>query len=379
MRQVWSFSQIRSSEMDATLAFTGDLAPQRPLDDEYTRKCEVWEYLRSADLAMVNFEVPLTKADVPVDKAITLRADPDVASSIRGVGVDVATVANNHALDYGSEGLLETIEVLENSGIVVVGAGESLGKAMQPAILSVGDLEVAVFGLASTLPPGYAAGPWRPGIAPVRINSRFRIDGATLDEQPGMSPWVETEAVEEDILRACSRIAEVRPDVDLVVIQMHWGIPNGWCAAFQGPLADYQRPLGHALIEAGADVIVGHHPHAVHGVERYGSGLIAYSLGNFLFHSMGLEERSLVAENDPPYDLTSLQTGEAIETVLMEIRIEERRMTQVRFLSARMNDEGEPEFLGGASARAVFDRLALQSSRLGTSVEIGTEEASLDW
>ena len=80
-------------DVGSTLVFAGDLAPQRPLGDERDGPREVWEYLRSVDLAMINLELPLTSADVPADKAITLRADPGVAPSIRGVGVDVATVA----------------------------------------------------------------------------------------------------------------------------------------------------------------------------------------------------------------------------------------------------------------------------------------------
>ncbi len=371
---------MHTPDMDAgpTLVFTGDLAPQRPLGDERDGPREVWEYLRSTDLAMINLELPLTNADVPADKAITLRGDPGIASSIREAGVDVATVANNHALDYGPEGLLETIEVLEDAGIAMVGGGTTLDKAIQPAILYAGGCTVAVFGLASTLPPGYAAGPRRSGIAPVRANSRFRIDSVTLDEQPGISPWVETEIVEEDVRRVCERIVEVRSEVDLVVVQVHWGIPNGWCAAFQGPLADYQRPLGHALVDAGADLIVGHHPHTVHGVERYGRGLIAYSLGNFLFHSMAAEENLSVAENGPPYDLASLQTGEALETVLMEVRVQDGRMRRARFLPACIDEKGEPEFLSGARTQAVLDRLIHQSARLATSVEIRAGEAIID-
>lgn len=357
------------------LIFAGDLAPLRPLSDERDGPREIWEYFRSADLAMVNLELPLTNADVPVDKAITLRADPNIAPSIRRAGVDAVTVANNHALDYGPDGLLETLKVLENAGVAAMGGRESLEGALRPALLSVGGLTVAVFGLASTLPPGYAAGPRRPGVAPVRARSRFLMDSVTLDEQPGMSPWVETEAVEEDVERACRRISEIRSEVNLIVVQMHWGIPHGWCAAFQGPLADYQRPLGHALVEAGADLIVGHHPHTVHGVELYGRGLIAYSLGNFLFHSMGAAGQLEAAENDPPYDLESLQTGEALETVLMEVRMDGERPRRVRFLPAAMDEHGEPRFLSGGDARAVLDRLAKRSARLGTSVEVGDDEA----
>ncbi len=150
-----------------TLVFAGDRAPLRPLNDERDGSREVWEYLRSADLAMVSLEFPLTSAEVPVDKAITLRGDPDIAPSIRRAGVDAATVANNHALDYGPDGLLETLAVLENSGVAVTGGRETLENALRPAVLSAGGRTVAAFGLASTLPPGYAAGPRRPGVAPV--------------------------------------------------------------------------------------------------------------------------------------------------------------------------------------------------------------------
>lgn len=360
-----------------TLVSTGDLAPLHPLTDRRSETHAVWEYLRSVELAMVNLELPLTTVEQPADKAITLRADPGIAPSLREAGIDVATVSNNHALDHGPAGLAETIDVLKSNGIAAVGGGADLEQALQPVLLSVSGLLVAVFGLASTLPPGYAAGLRRPGIAPIRVLSRFRIDGTTLDEQPGMSPWVETEVVEEDIRRACEKISAVRAEADLVVVQIHWGVPNGWCAAFQGPLADYQRPLGHVLIEAGADLIVGHHSHTVHGVERYRQGLIAYSLGNFLFHSMGQGNDLALADSSPPYNLESLQTGEALETVLLEIRVESGQMERARFRPVRMNRDGEPEFLGVAEAGTVLSRLTEQSSLLGVSMELGDGEAVL--
>ena len=324
---------------------------------------------------MANLELPLTTADVPADKAITLRADPNIAPSLREKGIDLATVANNHALDYGPEGLAETIDALRSAGIAAVGGGADLERAMQPALLSVSGRRVAVFGLASTLPPGYAAGPRRPGIAPIRVLNRFRIDSTTLDEQPGISPWVETEAVAEDVSLACERIAEVRAEVDLVVVQVHWGIPNGWCAAFQGPLADYQRPLAHSLVDAGADLIVGHHPHTVHGVERRGRALIAYSLGNFLFHSMGKEGELTLAANYPPYNLESLGTGEALETVVLEVEFDEDHMKEARFRPARMDDNGEPELLYGTDSRGVLRRLVELSSRLDAPMELLDDKA----
>jgi poly-gamma-glutamate capsule biosynthesis protein CapA/YwtB (metallophosphatase superfamily) len=185
-----------------------------------------------------------------------------------------------------------------------------------------------------------------------------------------MAPWVETEAVEQDVRQTCERIRSARKETDLVVIHIHWGIPNGWCAAFQGPLADYQRSLGHALIDAGADLLVGHHPHVVHGVERYKEGLIAYSLGHFLFHSMSEDRETKLTHSYPPYDVSSLETGAARQTVILELEVARDRMTSVSFRPVQMNAQGEPEFARGAEAEGVLGRLAEHSSRMGTKVEI---------
>ncbi len=359
----------------SVLLAVGDVAPLHPLDAASSGSGGVWDYLRSAVLATANLELPLTTRGASVDKAITLRAGPELAPSLREVGIGLVTIANNHALDYGTEGLSDTLSSLRDAGVVAVGGGRDLEEATQPALVSVGEASVAVFGLASTLPPGFAAGPGRPGIAPIRARSSFYVDAVTLDEQPGMSPWVETEVVQEDVRRTCERVGSAREEADLVVVHIHWGIPNGWCAAFQGPLADYQRPLGHALIDAGADLVVGHHSHVVHGVERYKDGLIAYSLGHFLFHSMSEDRETALTNSYPPYDLSSLQTGEARQTVILELEVAGNRMRSVSFRPVRMNAQGEPEFARGAEAEAVLGRLAEHSSRMDTKVEVRHHEA----
>jgi poly-gamma-glutamate capsule biosynthesis protein CapA/YwtB (metallophosphatase superfamily) len=359
---------------DPVLIAVGDVAPLYPPDPASPGSSEVWDHLRSADLSTANLEIPLSTGGSSADKAITLRAGPEVAPSLRDLGIGLVTVANNHALDYGADGLYDTLSALRDADVVAVGGGRNLEEATQPALVSVGEASVAVFGLASTLPPGFAAGPGRPGIAPVRARSRFYVDAVSLDEQPGMSPWVETEAVEEDVRQTCQRIRSDREQTDLVVIHIHWGIPNGWCAAFQGPLADYQRPLGRALIDAGADLVVGHHPHVVHGVERYKGGLIAYSLGHFLFHSMSEDRETELTNSYPPYDLSSLETGAGRQTVILELKVARNRMTSVSFRPVRMNARGEPEFARGAEGEGVLGRLAEHSSRMGTKVEVRSHE-----
>jgi poly-gamma-glutamate capsule biosynthesis protein CapA/YwtB (metallophosphatase superfamily) len=363
------------SRKDASLLAVGDVAPLHPLGSASPEAGEVWDYLRSSNLTTANLELPLTASRASVDKVITLRANPEVALSLRETGIELVTLANNHALDYGAEGLYDTLSALRDAGVGAVGCGRDLEEAMQPAWVSVGETSVAVFGLASTLPPGFAAGPGRPGIAPVRACSRFYVDAVTLDEQPGMSPWVETEVVKEDLQRACERVENAREEADLVVIHIHWGVPNGWCAAFQGPLADYQRPLGHALIDAGADLVLGHHPHVVHGVEHYKDGLIAYSLGHFLFHSMSEGREMELTNSYPPYNVASLKTGVARQAVILELEVARNRMASVTFRPVRINAQGEPEFARDAEANIVLSRLAEYSSHMDTKVEVRDHEA----
>lgn len=362
----------------ASILAVGDLAPLRSLSGSNPAVEPVWSLFRNADLVMANLELPLTNSNTRADKAITLRADPAVAASFHKYGIDVVSVANNHAMDFGSAGLIETLDVLERQGIKAVGGGGNVEGAMSSEIFSIDDLKVAVMGFASTLPTGYAAGDDRPGVAPVRARSRFYIDSVTLDEQPGISPWVETRVEEADLERACQQVAKAKQQADIVFVQMHWGIPNGWCAAFQGPLADYQKPLGHALVDAGADVIIGSHPHIIHGVERYRNGVIAYSLGNFLFHSMGSQSQSMLAVSSyPPYDLQSLQEGEARDGLIVEVCTTGKGLSAIRFRPIRMNSEGDPELLHGEDAVRVLKRLQRLSEDLGTEVHIDGETAAL--
>lgn len=285
------------------------------------------------------------------------------------------TVANDHALDCGANGLYDTLSALRDAGLVAVGGGRNLEEAMQPALVLFGEASVAIFGLVSTLPPEFAAGSERPGIAPVRARSRFYADAVGLDEQPGMSPWFETEAVEEDIRRIRELVRSAREETDLVVVHVHWVIPNGWCAAFQGPLADYQRPLGRALIDAGADLVVGHYPHVVHGVERYKDGLIAYSLRHFLFHSMSEDRETELTSSYPLRFVVKPQTGAARQTVILELGVARDCVSSVEFRPVRMNARGEPELATGIEAEAVLGRLAERSSRMGTKVEVRDHEA----
>jgi poly-gamma-glutamate capsule biosynthesis protein CapA/YwtB (metallophosphatase superfamily) len=355
----------------ATLVVTGDLMPTRP------PRGAALAWLGAADLAFVNLEVALCTGGRPADKLVNVRADPGLAGPLRGAGVGVATVANNHALDFGVEGLREMLGALRAAGIQAVGGGETVDEAFRPAVVEVGGTRVACLGMSSSLPPGFAAGPTWPGIAPVRATYSLELDGPTLEEQPGAAPYVVTALVEEDAARAEAAVRAARAAADVVIVAIHWGVPAGWVAAFQGPLADYQRPLGRRLVEAGADLVVGHHPHTLHGVERHGRGAICYSVGNFLFHPLGGGGELVISRTAAPrYDLTSITSGEAREGAVVVAEVGGGALRGARLRPVVLDETGEP-LPAGPRAPAILERVRAQSGRLGTDPAVVGEELVL--
>ena len=198
---------------------------------------------QGADLVFGNLECAVTARDFAVHKAYRLKADLSVVPALSAAGFDVLSLANNHTMDCGKLGLLETISSLHGAGILTVGAGQDAVEARKPAMAEVRGLKVAFLAFTD-VPDGSGA-----FIA--------RGDSAAVVEA----------------------VALAKKQADLVVISFHWG--EEYATA---PL-DYQRKLAHAVVDAGACLVIGHHPHVIEGVERYRRGLIAYSLGNFVFDS----------------------------------------------------------------------------------------------
>jgi poly-gamma-glutamate synthesis protein (capsule biosynthesis protein) len=184
-----------------------------------------------------------------MDKRYLIRAHPGLGRALTAAGLDLVTLANNHALDYGHEGLEETLDTLERLGIKAVGAGlaEDASQARQPVTYSLNGVRVAVL--------GYLAKRWHGSVdVPAAENLA----------------WAHRETVQADV-RA------VRDEVDVVVVLLHAG--TEYAAT---PSAD-QTAVARAAVDAGAHLVVGHHPHVTQTVERYKDGLIVYSLGDAVF------------------------------------------------------------------------------------------------
>ena len=264
------------------LAVTGDMVPMRTAERTDPRLIDL---LRSAQVTFVNLETAFTDRGAAGEKTLHHRADKSSVEVLSDFGIDVVTLANNHTMDFGPLGLADTLRALSQAHIAAVGAGNELSAAITPSLHHTHSGALGILGLSASLPPAFTAAPGRPGVAPIRVLQTAALDPVFLAEQPGVAPFMHTRAVEADVAAACEAIRSIRDTADSVIVGIHWGIPYGFAPQSYGILAEYQRPLAHALIDAGADIVAGHHPHYVQPIEVYRGRLIAYSLGNFLFHN----------------------------------------------------------------------------------------------
>ncbi len=303
--------------------------------------------LRSSDAIVANLEMPLSTRGYKVRKYSNLRSHPDVIRGVTGMGIHAVSLANNHMMDYGPDALADTIDTVTAAGLAHSGAGLDLDSALRPAILTVGDRTIGMLSFACTLPMESDAGIGKPGIAPIRVGFAFEIDANLLVEQPGTVPVVRSWADPHDRTAAEECIRSLSKEVDFVVVMIHWGVPTYWLSPYQGLLATYQQDLGRALIDAGADVICGHHSHSLHPVEMYREKPIFYSLGNYLFEGARafMEPESVIAEFD----------------------LDEGAWTLVPLL---LDADGFPELVEGAQATAVLTKLQSISKPFGDPVRI---------
>lgn len=250
---------------------------------------------------IANLEMPLSTRGYRVPKHSNLRSDPERIEDVVGLGIDAVTLANNHMMDYGPDALMDTIAACERVDLPTAGAGIDLAAALNALVMEVDGTKVGLLSVAATLPMESEAGPGKPGIAPIHVEFALEIDSNLLVEQPGTMPIVRSWANAEEQDRLCSTITELKSRVDVVIVAIHWGVPAYWLSPYQGLLASYQQPLGRALVDAGADVICGHHSHSLHPIEIYRGKPIFYSLGNFIFEQPRdfMQPESIIASVTP--------------------------------------------------------------------------------
>lgn len=226
--------------------------------------------LKSFDLRFGNCERQYSARGTPSESAPHGCQPPEMAKIFTDCGFDAVTIANNHMYDFGPEALLDTRALLLEKGIAATGAGRNLEEARAPAIVERNGITVGFLGYCSVLPHGAEAGPAKPGIAPLRVKTCYEPRG------PHAPTRVLTEPDERDMKMILEDIASLRKRVDIVIPVFHWGVV--WIPRI---ISDYQTTVAHACIDAGADMILGHHAHVPKAIEVYKGKAIFYSLANF--------------------------------------------------------------------------------------------------
>lgn len=257
-------------EDEVTIGFVGDIL----FDDEYAIMANLLRrgatindgisdamlaQLQGVDILVANNEFPYTNRGTPIEeKAFTFRADTNTVAYLHDMGVDAAVIANNHIYDFGEEGLLDTLETLAQAGIPYVGAGRNLEEASAPIYYIVNDMKIAL-------------------VAATQIERLENPDtkGAT-ENTAGVFRCLNPD-------KLCEVVRLAKENSDFVVVYIHWGTENvtepDWAQLDQAP----------RIAEAGADLIIGDHPHCLQGITYAGGTPVVYSLGNFWFNSRTMD------------------------------------------------------------------------------------------
>ena len=261
-----------TSDDELLMYLVGDIGPSR--EDVDPIFAHVAPVFGEADVVFAQLETNLTGRGTRMPQAAYAdRLAPSAAGAFRRAGFNVLSCASNHCMDWGPEGLADTTSALHGAGIAVAGAGANIHEARRPVIHEARGSRVAFLAYNSILPAGYWAEERRPGCVPLRALTVYQ---PIEPDQPGTPARIHTYPVREDLAAMQQDIARAREHADVVVVSLHFGIHF-----VPATLADYQADLAHAAIDAGADMIVGHHPHILKGVEVYKGKPILYSLGNF--------------------------------------------------------------------------------------------------
>lgn len=284
---------------------------------------KVKPFLEDAHVAFINLEGPISDKGSPVaGKEYIFRSRTALAKGLASAGIDVVSLANNHARDYGAAALLDTFDRLEAVGVKWAGAGPDITAALSPAILETPAGTVAVLAF-SAITTGFGATSDRAGTA--TTTSHDRVVAA---------------------VKAAAKKA------DYVIVSFHWG-EEYVLSANQG-----QRNLAHKVIDAGADLILGHHPHVIQGMEIYKDKLIAYSLGDFVF------------------DHYKRITGEAF---VLQVTLDKSGPPTAKIIPVYLSDPwGIPAPVTGSEAKVILDRLATYSKPFGLEFERSGDHAFIE-
>lgn len=290
-----------SAQNIRTMIATGDIIPARSVNYQVLARHDFkWPYLKTAsivknaDIVFANLESPLIDKCPTTQEGMVFCGDKNNIEGLLFAGINIVSLANNHAGNYGPQGVEQTTKLLNENNILVTGVHG-------PTIADIKGIKFAFLGYNDI-----------------------------TKSQPGVSN------VDEEIIK--QEIAEAKKQADLVIVTLHWG------TEYKDLPDDRQRYLGHIAVDAGADLIVGNHPHWIQPVEIYKGKLITYAHGNFVFDQMWSQKTK--------------------EGVIGKYIFYDKQLIDVEFMPVQIADYGQPFFLEGAQVQAILTEMKVNSLKL---------------
>ncbi len=279
--------------------------------------------LNVGDVVFGNLENPLTSSTKGLDKnnKIVLKAKPEAISAMTSVGFNLVSLSNNHIMDYYEKGLFDTMELLDQNGIVYAGGGRNFDEARKLAVIEKNGLKIGLLAYTDMAEITFAGDPY--------------LSFAAGPEKSGVVPR-KYETIQEDIKKA-------REQVDLLAVSLHWGVEESF------NITPDQVEFAHKLINDGADIILGHHPHQFQGIEIYNGKPILYSMGNIIFD-----------QNE----------HENMESFIVDMKYTGNELTALTATPVRILEKSYVEIQTGSNASAILKRQAELSAKLGSEPEI---------
>lgn len=263
----------------------------------------VKDFLKTGDIVFGNLETPITPGPMVNTPSMTFRADINSAPALKDAGFTILSLANNHTPNFGERGLLDTFKYLTDNGIQFVGAGNNTETANAPVYIAEEGMTFAflAYNNEDVVPAYYEAGPKRPGTALMNVE------------------------------KMKTAVKAAKENADFVIVSMHSG------TEYANLPDEVQISFARAAIDAGAELVIGHHPHVIQSMEKYHDKYIFYSLGNFIFDQM-----------------FSMATREGLA---LKIDFNKDGVTNVKYYPALIYDYSQPKFLDEPAASAVLKKL----------------------
>lgn len=343
--------------MEQTLLILGDTNIQNR-DDPDSAFVHVRETLAACDLVFGHLEGPLAepsidaaRPDIP-HKAGWRHSGARIGPALKKAGYLAVSCASNVA--HPARAAVASIKALDAVGIEHCGVGETLAEARRPVILERNGVRIGFLSYTSVFwPSDHAAGPQSPGCATIRAHAAYQANHRAL-EMPGAEPITRTYCDPEELAAMRDDVRTLRTQADLVILSCHWGVSS------KDEPVDYQKEIAHAAIDAGADMVFGHHPHVVQGAEIYRGKPVFYSLGNFVFDWVVMMNRNL-------------------DGISLRCTLSGKAISRIELLPARRGSDNDIRFepSTGAAGQDIMTRFKALSAKLGDTLHL-VDGACLD-